>query len=273
MTKGENSIMDVSLNAERLSEQYFSWYKNNTDFKQVNKNIIQINLPFTDNFADELTIYAVSLPDGRIKVTDDGWTVNNLESVGVSINHSPTRKKLFETQLRAYGVTSTDSELSITADVAHFSEAKHRLLQGMLLVNDMFMLKKQHTTNYFIDDVNSFFEEKNIRTIKNVSYMGSSGLSHKFEFSIPGIRNIPTRLIKTMTNANNSMFAMAILANVEQTEKIMQQRTRFYVFLNDLNREKQQHSVSQDVVNLFEQNRIKAVRFSERESYTAELAE
>lgn len=103
--------------------------------------------------------------------------------------------------------------------------------------------------------------------------MGSSGLSHKFEFSIPGIRNIPTRLIKTMTNANNSMFAMAILANVEQTEKIMQQRTRFYVFLNDLNREKQQHSVSQDVVNLFEQNRIKAVRFSERESYAAELAE
>ncbi|MCV3315979.1 DUF1828 domain-containing protein [Pediococcus ethanolidurans] len=66
-------------------------------------------MPFTDNFADKLTIYAVSLPDGRIKVTDDGWTVNNLESVGVSIRHSPTQKKLFETQLRAYGVTSTAS--------------------------------------------------------------------------------------------------------------------------------------------------------------------
>lgn len=42
MTKGDNSIMDVSLSAEKLSEQYFSWYKNNTDFKRVKKTSFKL---------------------------------------------------------------------------------------------------------------------------------------------------------------------------------------------------------------------------------------
>ena len=38
-----------------------------------------------DNFNDEITIYAIELPNNKIKLTDHDWTLNNLEEHGVNI--------------------------------------------------------------------------------------------------------------------------------------------------------------------------------------------
>lgn len=264
--------MENKLDAKKLSEEYFAWYKNNTEYKNINSNIVQIDLPFMDNFSDEISIYAIGLSDGRIKITDDGWTVNNLEDMGVNINRSKTRKKLFTRQIRAYGVSDSDDELYIIADSSKFAEAKHRMLQAILFVNDMFMLASKNTSTFFFEDISLFFENNNIRANKNVSYLGQSGLSHKFEFSIPGFKKIPTRLVKTMSYANNPMFAKSILTDVEQTKPILDEPSAFYVFLNDVDNEQRKAKVNPDIITLFKQNGVRTVLYSQRESVIEELA-
>ncbi|MCD7133322.1 DUF1828 domain-containing protein [Limosilactobacillus balticus] len=91
-----------------------------------------------------------------MKLTDDGWTLNDLEEHGVNIRRSKTRRKIFENEVTSYGVVVSDDELSLTASRSKFLEAKHRLLQAILFVNNMFMLSSTNTTNVFLDDLKIF---------------------------------------------------------------------------------------------------------------------
>lgn len=106
-----------------------------------------------------------------------------------------------------------------------------------------------------------------------MAYIGASGLTHKYDFSIPGIDNIPMKLIKTLASPNNPMFAKSILADVEQTKPVLEDQGDFYVFLNDYNANKDSTvSVNPDIMRLFKGNGIKPVLYSERENYVEELS-
>ena len=50
-------------------------------------------------------MYTVGKKDGLIKLTDDGWTLDNLLSRGVDINKSKKRETILINQLRGYGIS------------------------------------------------------------------------------------------------------------------------------------------------------------------------
>ncbi|WP_443484599.1 hypothetical protein [Limosilactobacillus reuteri] len=55
------------LSAEKLSQAYFEWYKKQILFDNITDNLVQIDLPFLDNFNDEITIYDTLLSYPIIK--------------------------------------------------------------------------------------------------------------------------------------------------------------------------------------------------------------
>lgn len=67
----------------------------------------------------------------------------------------------------------SDDEFSLTASKSKFSEAKYRLLQASLFVNNMFMLSSTNTTNFFLEDLKISFETNNIRATQSVSFLGN----------------------------------------------------------------------------------------------------
>ena len=167
----------------------------------------------------------------------------------------------------------SDGELSLTASRSKFPEAKHRLLQAILFVNNMFMLSSTNTTNVFLEDLKIFFETNNIRATQSVSFLGNSGLSHKFDFLISGFKDIPTRLIKTLSvSRNDSVFAKSILTDITQTRLIRDDLTKYYVFINDCSKENTRVNVNPDIITLFNQNDIIPVKYSERNKFIKELA-
>ncbi|QLL70261.1 DUF1828 domain-containing protein [Lactobacillus sp. 3B(2020)] len=261
------------MNAKELSDVYIKWYKKQISFENIKDNIVQIDLPFTDSFNDEIAIYAIEESDGRIRLTDDGWTINGLEEHGISINRSKNRKIILNKQVKNYGIDVVDDELTITVESDKFPEAKHRLLQAILFVNDMFMLASPNISKLFIDDMKLFFETNNIRATQGVSFMGNSGLTHKFDFLISGFKEIPTRLIKTLSLSNNdTVIAKAILTDITQTRMIRDNPTNYYVFINDLDKNKQKINVNPDIISLFSQNGIKPVKYTERNTVVKELS-
>lgn len=122
-------------------------------------------------------MYAVGQKDGLIKLTDDGWTLDNLLSRGVDINKSKKRKTILINQLRGYGISLIDDELTTIVDINHFAEAKNRLLQAILFTNDMFMLARNNTGSIFVEDVGEFLTANNIRATANVAFYGNSGMT------------------------------------------------------------------------------------------------
>ncbi|WP_461243618.1 DUF1828 domain-containing protein [Secundilactobacillus muriivasis] len=262
------------LTGKELSEEYYTWIKNNTVFKELDDGVTRVDVPFVDNSSDEIVMYIIQKDDGHIALTDDGWTLDNLEGKGVYISRSAKRRRILEQQLKSYGVSCEDDELFINTTLEKFPESKHRLLQAILFVNDMFMLAPSVASNVFFEDISTYFSAHNIRTSKNMSYVGASGLTHKYEFSIPGIDSVPMKLIKTMATPNNSMFAKSILADVEQTRPVLSDPGVFYVFLNNRNPKKDNETVkvNPDIMNLFKMNDIKPILYSDREEYAPELA-
>lgn len=260
------------LNAKQLSNDYLNWYSKQISFKNVNNDTVRIDLPFLDSFQDEIIIYAIKLADGNIKLTDDGWTINNLEEHGVFINRSKHRRQLLNQQIKLYGVERVDDEFTVTVDLHHFPAAKHRLLQAILFVNDMFMFSPANTANVFLDDLQAFFDEHKIRATPGISFLGNSGLTHKYDFLISGFKDIPTRLIKTLSASNNdALFAKSILTDISQTRLIRDDPTDYYVFINDRDKSKQPIDVNPEIISLFEQNNIKPVKYTERETVVKEL--
>ena len=114
------------LDAEKLREKHLEWYNQNTRFENLNDNVVAIDVPFLDNFSDEIEMYAVGQKNGLIELTDDGWTLDNLLSRGVDINKSKKRKTILINQLRGYGISLIDDELTTTVNINHFAEAKNR---------------------------------------------------------------------------------------------------------------------------------------------------
>lgn len=111
------------------------------------------------------------------KLTDDGWTLDNLLSRGININKSKKRKTILINQLRGYGISLIDDELTTIVDINHFAEAKNRLLQAILFTNDMFMLALNNTGFIFVEDVGEFLTANNIRATANVAFYGNSGMA------------------------------------------------------------------------------------------------
>ena len=110
------------------------------------------------------------------KLTDDGWTLDNLLSRRVNINKSKKRKTILINQLRGYGISLIDDELTTIVDINHFAETKNRLLQAILFTNDMFMLARNNTGSIFVEDVGEFLTANNIRATVNVAFYGNNGM-------------------------------------------------------------------------------------------------
>nr|WP_281063412.1 DUF1828 domain-containing protein [Lactobacillus colini] len=224
-----------------------------------------------DSFSDEIVMYVIKNKDNTITLTDDGWTLANLESKGVTISRSKNRKKIFTERLNAFGINEIDEELTTTVKYKDFPLAKNRLLQAILAVNDMFMLSKNNTKSLFFEDVGVFLEENNIRATPDVSIPGSSGITFNFDYLISGYKDIPTRFIKTISTPNNPLFAKAALTDILQTREL-RKNSSFYVFLNDSSSDDKIITIKPEIKELLIEQNIKPVLFTERNSVLDELA-
>lgn len=258
------------LAAKELSAVYIKWLTENIEFNNLEENVVRIDTPFYDRHNDSLILYAMkNLPQGPLILTDGGYTMDDLESDGIYINRSKNKKAILNESLHSYGVkiNPDTNELFLNSSKSEFPQDKHKLLQAMLFVNDMFLTSKKHVKNFFIEDVAHYLEENNIRAIPSASYVGSSGMSHKFEFSIPGIKDIPDKLIKVLSSPKNDTYAKALVTDVDQTRSALKRPTIFYTFIND-----KDSDIDESTITLLEQANIKAIPFNSRATFTEELA-
>ncbi len=256
------------LGSEDLKTIYNNWIVKKFAYKDINSGVIRIDTPFFDRHNDSLILYALIDSNNNIVLTDGGYVLDDLESSGVDIIASPKKTELLKKHLNSYGVNLKDSDLSIKTNVKDFPHHKHRLLQAMLFTNDMFMLGKKTVKGIFFEDVAKFLEKNNIRAFQNANFVGNSGMTHKFEFSIPGIKNIPDKLIKTLNVPNNEMYAKALTADVKNTAEVFNRPSKFYAFIND-----QEKEITPDILHLLEYDNIKVIPFSKKKEIIAELAQ
>ena len=170
---------------------------------------------------------------------------------------TPNRKKHLQRILAQFGVNCEGDELTAKAPIQEFAKKKHLFIQAILRVDDMFALSKSKTASLFTDDIQQFFDSRDIFYSDNVQFTGTSGFTHSYDFLFQRTKTQPERLCQAVNNPNKSSVGNILFA-WNDTKLVRKNNSQLIVILND------QNNVSRGIEEAFTNYDVKVVPWSQR---------
>lgn len=248
---------------ETLLESYWDWLRDRTMVREI-EDWAEITTPFLDRHNDYLQIYA-RRENGAYVLTDDGYTVGDLEQSGCTLD-TPKRQGLLRATLNGFGVQSNGKAIEVHATPQNFALKKHNLVQAMLAVNDLFYLASPVVESFFYEDVAAWLDTEMVRYTPHVKFTGASGFDHFFDFVIPKSTAQPERVVRTINRPDRQAAQTVAFAWID-TKDIRTNDSRAYAILNDAGRR-----VPEAVLEALTSYGVHPVPWSRREEASVELA-
>ena len=242
------------MDIQKLIDDYATWLKQEITFEKVGE-YYEITTPYLDSANDYLQIYVRQIGDD-IYFTDDSATIRNLKMAGFQF--TPARKSHLQRILNQYGVRLDGDELICKAPANSFAQKKHLFIQAMLRIDDMFAISKSKVASLFLDDIQEFFDQKEIFYSDNVQFTGISGFAHNYDFLLQRTKAKPERLCQAVNNPNKSSMGNILFA-WNDTKPSRKNGSQLVVILND------QNTVAKGVEDAFANYDVKVIRWSQRE--------
>ncbi|MBM3727271.1 MAG: DUF1828 domain-containing protein [Acidobacteria bacterium] len=249
---------------QTLLDQYQDWLKEGTTLREVN-DWVEITTPYLDRHNDRLQLYART-DNGTVMMTDDGYTIRDLELSGCTLN-TPKRQELLNVVLNGFGVRLNHGNLEVSATPETFPLRKHSFVQAILAVNDLFYLAEPLVKSLFYEDVVAWLDMAEIRYTPKVKFTGKSGYDHVFDFVIPKSRRAPERILRAITRPGRDT-AESLIHAWSDTRDVRPSESRAYAFLNDIEAKDR----AGGAIEALKSYAIHPVAWSRREEVRAELA-
>lgn len=234
-------------------DEYINWLKSEISFTKIGE-YYEITTPYLDPCNDYLQIYVKQDKD-VIYFSDDSTIINSLKMRGWQLTSN--RKKQLNAILLQFGVSLNKTELTLKSSLRDFPLKKHMFTQAMLRISDLYMTSKMSAASYFLDDVQSFFQENEIYCTENAQFTGKSGFTHNYDFVFQRTKNQPERLCLAINNPNKSTVGNALFS-WDDTRQTRKSDSRLIVFLNDAT------PVSKGIEEAFINYNANTIKWSER---------
>ncbi len=238
-----------------LVNSYVEWIKKGLTLREVSNGWHELVTPFLNHSNDMIELYLKQEKD-YIVISDAGNTINELILSGLDIDRSKKRLEELNTILRSFGISRKENELYINTDAKKFPEVKHRFIQAVLAIDDLFMLSSPKIETFFIEDVTNFFELNDVIFVKDTSFTGKSGFGHKFDFTLPKMKQRKEVAIRAINTPRKDNIG-SVLWTMEDT-KLVRPETEGLVIIND------QNGVSNDIYQAFREYKIPYIVWSKR---------
>jgi Domain of unknown function DUF1828./Domain of unknown function DUF1829. len=246
-----------------LVDAYVEWLKQKINAKDID-GVCEITTPFLDRHNDHLQIYIKKAGDVLI-LTDDGYTIRDLELSGFDIG-TEKRRRLLHSILNGFGARLQGDEIIAEARTENFPQKKHNIIQAMLAVNDLFVMAKPMVASVFREDVETYLRAHQIRFTPSVKFTGKSGYDQSFDFVIPASQKRPERIIRAINQPTRQSISMLIFVWAD-TKSARPMESTAYGVLNDTEQE-----VKPEITSALRQYGMKPLLWSKREEYVEELA-
>lgn len=230
------------------------------------EDYLKISTPFLDPHNDEIEIYVQKSGD-QIKLTDDGYTIADLVSIGLEIN-TEKREAHVRQIVNGFGVKwEADGQLTVTTTARDFPQKKHNLIQAILAVHDLSVMGQTHVMQFFEEDVAAFLQERNMAFIPGVKFPGKSGLDHHFDFAFPRSGRRPESVMQA-ANTLTRDFATSIAFAVNDV-RLQRGEKNFvaHAIIND-----RDANPSEDNLNALRAYGVTPYRWSQRESLIVDFS-
>lgn len=249
---------------QRLLDDYMAWLRDKTQLRQLDQ-WVEITTPYLDRHNDYIQIYA-SPHNGGYLLTDDGYTLDDLEQSGCKLN-SPKRQELLKMTLNGFGVQLVDNKrLEVHATKENFALRKHNLVQAILAVDDMFYLAVPLVSSLFYEDVVAWLDLHDIRYTPKVKFTGKTGFDHLFDFVIPKSRQQPERILQTI-NRPKRETAQSVAFSWIDTREVRSPESKAIALLND-----SEITVQTAVMDALKSYAVEPVLWSHRDQVLEKLA-
>jgi len=257
--------MTIAQEIEKLLSDYRAWLKDKTTLREVDDSWVEITTPYLDRHNDALQIYARAENGGYV-LTDDSYTIHDLEASGCNLN-TEKRQDLLNMTLNGFGVRMNSEALEVHASRESFPARKHNLIQAILAVNDLFYLAQPVVESLFLEDVIAWLESNEIRYTPKVKFTGISGFDHLFDFVIPkSSGRQPERIVQAINRPTRDT-AEVFIYKWSDTRDVRPPESKAYAVLNDF-----EQSIAGGVLDAFRNYQIQPVPWSVRAEVVAELA-
>ncbi len=185
---------------KELVNSYVEWIRKGLSLREVGNGWHEVVTPFLNHRNDMIELF-LKQENEQIIISDGGNTLNELILSGVDIDRSSKRIDELNTILRSFGISKNGgNELFAKTDEKKFPEVKHRLIQAVLSIDDLFVLSKPKVESFFIEDITTFFDLNEVIYVKDTTFIGKSGFSHKFDFTLPKIKQRKEVAIKALNS-------------------------------------------------------------------------
>jgi len=220
-----------------------------------------------DRHNDYLQIYVQQKGLNKLTLSDAGYVLTDLKLSGCDVFSSPKRKKILQTIINGYGVQITSKEeLYVESTLEAFPQKKHMLVQAMMTVNDMFMTSRENVQSIFLEEVDQFLYENDIRYVENVNFTGKSGFPQTFHFAIPRSKQYPERILHAINNPTKQNSENLLFAWIE-TKDNRRPDSKLFAVLND-----SEKSVRSSIINALLEYEVQPILWSKRQENIGHLA-
>jgi hypothetical protein len=252
-----------ALDCYQLVGLYANWLKEKIKLKTIG-DVCELTTPFVDRHNDYLQIYVKVTPAGML-LTDDGYTIRDLEMSGFEFN-TDRRKNELKIILNGFGINLRGDSLEVETRADNFSQKKHNLLQAMLAINDLFVLAPPRVASFFREDVERFLSLHDIRFTKDINFIGKSGFNHHFDFVIPTSKKEPERVLRTINNPTKNNVS-AMIFSWDDARKVRSENSIAIAVLNDQDKE-----ITADTIHALRAYEIEPMAWGKRDKYVDKLA-
>ncbi len=221
----------LTAEGKRLVDEYLNWLKEGFHLESLGSHML-ISTPFLDPHNDEIEIF-VEKHGEQFKLTDDGYTISDLASMGLEIN-SPKRIAHVKQIVGSFGVRWEDGELSVNTNARDFPQKKHNLIQAILAVHDLSVMGQSHVLQFFQEDVAAFLTEKSIPYFSSIKFSGKSGFDHRFDFAFPKMGSRPEASMQAINNLTRDVAtSVAFAVHDVQLQRGNEADFMSYAIIND----------------------------------------
>lgn len=244
-------------------DSYLSWIRENSSQKRIG-DYEEITTPFVDSHNDHIQFFICRSKTGFV-LTDDGYTINDLEMCGCDVK-SKKRRELISQLAESLGATIRNGSVVVEASESDIACKQHMMIQAMLKISDVFLTTSSRVKGLFFEEVDSFFEENDIRNTPSIMMMGQSGLSHRFDFVIPASKKMPERILTTLNTPSKQSVQAAIFA-WNDVVKTRTAQSKGYIVLNDTKK-----ASSLEIITAIKNYELVPLLWKQRKDYIEELA-
>lgn len=217
-------------NASKLKDAYMNWVKEEYDFTDVSNNYVAISTPFIDSMHDNIEISA-KVDGNNILLTDLGETIFNLESQGFLFNRKNTKSyTLLHQTLNDFNIQIDDGELFVYTTIKDLGNAKIRLLQTIMRLNDIPYLMKNNNGQSFVETAERLLTENDIPFNHGMNIQAGVINPH-FDFSISKYKNIHPKFVRAIARPGSNDQTKAFTFDVQELQK--ENRPERFILMTD----------------------------------------